>query len=232
MSNPSDTLHNLDLNRYYKIYKTLHEMLHDRGYKPVKKFLNKKDWISKYIGYLAEMEDPDNQLDAFSVIDKMALIFCRDKKRLLVYFHPFDSKIAQKDMDCIQNLMAERNAQYLIIVSNNKATPKVASVLGIHGNDAQLFTETDLIPNITKHQLVPKHIRVDNDERSEILNSYAKQPDGKIHLNLLPGLSVNDPISVYYNFKVGDLIRIERPRRDGYFDITYRIVTEPINDDK
>ena len=162
----------------------------------------------------------------------MALLFHKDNKNLLVYFHPFDSKIAQMDMNCIQNLMNDKNAQYLIIVSNNKATPKVSNVLSIHGSDAQLFTETDLTYCAPMHQLVPKHIKVDDKERYEILNAYAKSSDGKIHLNLIPGLSITDPISKYYNFKIGDLIRIERPRIDGYFDITYRVVTESCNDDK
>jgi len=226
----NDYFHNIDLNRFYKIYTTLHEMLEDRGYTPESPFLNKKMWVSRYLGYLAELEDPDSNTDVFTIIDKMCLIFIKNGKKLLVYFHPLDSKLCQNDMNYIHNMMKEKNTLNLIIIVNNNATPKVASVLGILGSRAQLFSEDELVFNKTRHQLVPKHSLASPEERDCILKTYATLKDGKQHLEILPGMLSNDAIAKYYNFKVDDLIRIERPRKDGFFDLTYRIITPPMTE--
>ncbi len=226
----AESLYNLDLNRFYRIYNSVYKMLTDRCYTPLEKQLEKTKWISRYLGYLAELEDDSNDLDVFGVIDNMTLLFKLAKKLLLVYFHPLDSKICQNDMNYIHNLMGEKNAQHLVIVANNKATPKVSSVLGILGCNAQLFNEYDLVFTVINHQIVPKHILVTGEERDAILKTYATLPDAKQHLDLLPGIFTCDAIAKYYNFKVDDLIRIERPRSDGFVDLYYRIVTHPITD--
>jgi len=230
MSEAADLLHSLDLNRSYRIYTTIHEMLIDRGYTPVEAQLTKKTWISRYLGFLAELEDESTEMDAFGVIDSMSLLFKRNKKQLLVYFHPLDTKLCQSDMSYIRSLMSQRKAQHLVLVVNNKATPKVSSVLEILGHNAQLFSEEELMFNVTHHQLVPKHILVIGEEREEILRTYTTLPDGKQHLDLLPGLFTNDAVCKYYNFKVDDLIRIERQRPDGFVDLSYRVVIYPITE--
>jgi DNA-directed RNA polymerases I, II, and III subunit RPABC1 len=225
-----ESFHNLDLNRFYKIYRTVHEMLKDRNYVAKKEMLSKDDWISMFIGYLAELDDTENDLDVFGIIDNLTLLFTKGKKTLLVYFHPLDSKLAQTDMNYIHALMAEKSAQQLIIVASSKATPKVSNVLGILGNNAQIFSENELVINVTKHQLVPKHSQCLKEEREHILDNYTILADGKRHLELIPGIFTNDPIVRYYNWKVDDLIRIERPRKDGFVDLTYRIVTHPMTE--
>lgn len=227
----NDCLINLNLNKYYKIYKNAHDMLENRGFKPLENFLTKKEWVSRYLGYLAELEDVSEETTAFDILDKLVLIFLKEKKRLLVYFHPFDSKLAQRDINSIHYLMKEKNTQHLIIVANNKATPKVSNVLKLLGHSAQLFSEEELLFNVTKCQLVPKHILVTGEERDMVLKKYGTLEDGKIHPDIFPAIFVTDPIIKYYNYNIDDLIRIERPRIDGFYDITYRIVTNPIIDE-
>lgn len=225
-----DSLHSLDLNRLYKIYHTVHEMMLDRGYEPVEPWLKKKQWISKFLGLLAEAEDDTSDIDAFGVVDSLSLLFTKDKEQTFIYFHPLDTKLCQTDMSYIRTLMNEKGAQSLILVVNNKVTPKVSNVLEILGNEAQLFCEEELLFNVTHHQLVPKHRLLTGEEREQILNLYAKLPDGKHHLELIPGIFSNDAVSKYYNFKVDDLICIERLRPDGFYDLTYRVVIYPITD--
>ncbi len=230
-----ESLHNLDLNRAYRIYNTVHEMMQDRGYNPLKPKLNKKAWISRYLGYLAEIEDESSEMGVFEVIDNMTLMFSyreKRKKKLLVYFHPLDSKLCQNDMNYIHKLKKSLKAQRLIIVVNNNATPKVSSVLGILGHHAQLFSENELVFNVTKHQLVPKHERATEEEKEETLNTYTILPDGKQHPALIPGMFTTDPIAKYYNYEIGDLINISRPRGDGFVDLTFRVVTYPMADEK
>jgi len=231
MTDPGlELFYNLDLNRFYKIYTTIHEMLDVRGYTPIFPFLDKQQWIGQYLGFLAEIEDECNDFNIFNIVDNMSLIFKKGNKQLLVYFYPLDSKLCQNDMNYIHNMMTEKNTQHLIIVSSNKATPKVASVIGILGHNAQLFSEDELVYNVTKHQLVPKHTCTSPEERTVILNHFAKNKNGEIRADLLPAMFSCDIIARFYNFKIDDLIRIERARSDGFFDISYRIVTTPITE--
>ena len=229
----AESLHNLDLGRAYRIYNTVHEMMHDRGYLPVKPKLKKDAWISRYLGYLAEIEDEASKMSVFDIIDNMTLLFkyaTKLTRKLLVYFHPLDAKLCQNDMNYIHKLMAQKEAQHLIIVANNNATPKVTNVIEILGNRAQLFSENELVFNITKHQLVPPHMRVSEEEKQALLNAYTILQDGKQHPGLIPGIFTTDPVIRYYNFEAGDLIKILRPRRDGFTDLTFRIVTYPLSD--
>jgi DNA-directed RNA polymerase I, II, and III subunit RPABC1 len=233
MTDPAvECLNNLDLNKYYRIYTTVHEMMKNRGYTPIQKPLKKNAWISRHLGYLAELADETCDTSVFDVIDTMTLMFSYGKEKLLIYFHPLDSKLCQNDMSYIHKLLTEKKAHQLIIIANNKATPKVSSVLNILGSNAQLFSENELTFNITKHQLVPAHRKVSVVERERLLQTFALAKDGKIHPEVFPGIYTTDPVVRYYNWEVGDLIEIDRPRKDGFYDKVWRIVTHPMTDDK
>ena len=78
----------------------------------------------------------------------------------------------------------------------------------------ELFTYEELQYNITKHRLVPKHIRLSPDEAKEFKHKY-----GLRH----PTLLLVDPISRFYLYESGDVIKVVRMSGDCEF-ITYRIV--------
>tara|TARA_B110000208_G_scaffold65173_2_gene84505 strand:- start:1318 stop:1926 length:609 start_codon:yes stop_codon:yes gene_type:complete len=74
--------------------------------------------------------------------------------------------------------------------------------------------------NPTKHVLVPKHEKLNDEESAFILNKFKVK-----HKNQFPVLLKTDIISRYYNFKRGDIIKISDntlPLNTVY--ITYRIV--------
>lgn len=230
MSQGYQDLHDLDLRRFYKIYTTVHEMNADRGFIPETPFLSKKEFTSRYIGLLAELEDTTTELDLFGFVDQLSLIFSKGTKRLFVYFYPLESKLCQSDMNYIHSIMKENNTQYLMVVASTKSTPKVSSAMGILGNHAQFFNEDELVYNVTKHQLVPRHELLTGKERDEVVNNYLLNDTGEVCLSRAPGLYTSDPVVKYYNWDVDSLIKIYRPRKDGYYDVTYRVVTHPMSE--
>lgn len=215
-----DRLIDLDLDRFYTIYDNVHHMMKDRGYKSVSPQLSIKEFKSNYLGWLADLQD--QKLEAYDIIDELALIFVK-KKRLLVYFHVLDSKLCQNDITCIHKMKKDKDAKELIIVAKNRATPKVSGVLSVIGDEAQLFSEDELLFNPTKHQLVSKHVLLNKKDRDDVIKRYAIV-DNQTRLDVFPALLANDAIAKYYHFKPNDIIRIERPRPDGYIDISYRVV--------
>lgn len=166
------------------------------------------------------------------IADELRIYFMNGEKRAMVYFFPLDVKLSQANMEYVHSLVTRDNVHTLVIIAKKQPTPKVSGVLGIMGSNAQIFLEHEMYINPTKHQLVPPHILVsDPDERTRILEFYSKSPkDGKARMELFPALFTNDPVAKYYGFKPDDLVEIRRPRRDGYYNISYRVVTHPVTD--
>lgn len=65
------------------------------------------------------------------------------------------------------------------------------------GTSVQFFRYRELVYNVTKHALVPKHEKDEGDH-----------PDASFY----PHILVTDPVCQYHDFQVGDVVRISRFR--------------------
>jgi len=210
----------LDLTKMYKIYNVTHEMMKDRGFNPVKKQMDQEKYESKIIGYLAE------ELEPAKFLDKLALIFESERsestsadipepQRVLVYFNPFKVKFRKVDTEYIHSLMESLEINYSVIIVNDKITSRIKTILSVL-NNSQIFNENELVINITKHLFVPKHEKMTVEDTTRFYQDY------KVTSDKVPSIFTTDPVVRYYNFKVGDLLRIHRPRGELY----YRVVVE------
>jgi DNA-directed RNA polymerase I, II, and III subunit RPABC1 len=112
------------------------------------------------------------------------------------------------------SILQENKIEHGLIIFEGSPTSTVKNVIGntpALGINIELFTADDLQFNITKHKLVPKHIRLSKEE--------AKQFKEKYGVNI-PKLLRIDPVCRFYDFSTGDIIKIVR--RDGF--ISFRIV--------
>lgn len=100
------------------------------------------------------------------------------------------------------------------IIICNESTPAVKTVvnntpeLNIY---IEIFQTSDLQINITKHKLVSQHILLSKEESKSLKDQYGKK---------FPILLKSDPVSKFYNFQPGDIIKVIR---SGGF-VSYRIV--------
>lgn len=74
--------------------------------------------------------------------------------------------------------------------------------------------------NIMNHQLVPKHIVLNNDESEEVRRKYNILNDSQI-----PDLSRFSPVSQVIGIRPGDLCRIERPSKTAIKSNFFRVCT-------
>lgn len=74
--------------------------------------------------------------------------------------------------------------------------------------------------DITKHELVPKHIILNETERNELLKKYG------IALRQLPRISASDPVIKLLNGKPSDIVKIIRKSSVAGESIYYRVVVK------
>ena len=70
--------------------------------------------------------------------------------------------------------------------------------------------------DVSSHVLVPKHIKLDEKEKQEVLDTY------KITVKELPRILITDPAIQHLNPKLGDVIRIERMNKIKGMTYFYR----------
>jgi DNA-directed RNA polymerase I, II, and III subunit RPABC1 len=78
----------------------------------------------------------------------------------------------------------------------------------------EIFTQKELQYNITKHRLVPKHERLSEEEANEFKKKFGIK---------FPSILLTDPITRFYNYQRGDVIKITRLSNRGKH-VSYRIV--------
>ena len=108
--------------------------------------------------------------------------------------------------------MNQVNILHSIIIYGDTITPTVKKTIQTMTEmEIELFTESELLFNITKHILVPTH-----EKLSEFENKIFKKKFGV----KFPIILTTDPVSRFFNFKKGDIIRVTR--KNNY--VSYLVV--------
>ncbi len=74
--------------------------------------------------------------------------------------------------------------------------------------------------DITKHDLVPKHTVLNENEKTELLGKYG------INIAQLPRILVTDPVILAIQGKIGDVVKIARKSQTAGESVYYRVVVK------
>lgn len=133
------------------------------------------------------------------------------EERILAIF-PEEPKLNISTIKEIINLLKENEVFHGIIIYSDNITSSAKKLIeSINDFEIETFNKKELQYNLTKHELVPLHERVSEDDAKDIIKKFGTK---------IPIILKSDAVSRFYNFKHGELIKITR--KDGM--IVYRIV--------
>ena len=135
-------------------------------------------------------------------------------------FFPDEEKVGIKTVKYYCTKMQEENISRAIIIVQKDMTPSAKQALKDMAPKYILeqFLESELLVNITEHELVPEHIVLTPEEKSELLGRY------KLKESQLMRIQANDPVARYYGLKRGQVVKIIRPSETAGRYISYRLV--------
>lgn len=112
----------------------------------------------------------------------------------------------------------EKNFSTGIFIYQNNITPSANKMIPtVSPAIIETFQESDLVVNITHHELVPKHIRLSDGEKSQLLQRY------KLKESQLPRIQREDPVARYLGLKRGQVVKIIRRSETSGRYASYRI---------
>lgn len=205
----------MDEKSIRRAFQTINDMLIDRGTirEVDRKEIGKVDQAKSIFHETITYENQDGE-----------------KKYIYVIFYLLN-KFSKTSMDPYlapspehpKSIPGQKSNEHVIFVYKDKFTTVNEKNLKtqIQFKKIELFCIKNILFNITKHELVPKHELVGTEEAKEIYDRYSIKDNQKI-LKLPLLITKTDPVSKYYDFKPTNLIKITRPSSSVGESVSYR----------
>ncbi|KAG9509294.1 DNA-directed RNA polymerases I, II, and III subunit RPABC1, partial [Fragariocoptes setiger] len=202
--------------KLWRVRKTVLQMCHDRGYLVLQ---NKLDQTLEQF----KEEFGDKPVSANKPTRDELTVDCRrdnDATDRIIVFFAEEPKIGVKTVKALLQRMKDEGISRGIVVIQLSMTPSAKQALTELAPEFVLehFTESELLINITEHELVPHHQLLTNDEKLQLI---AKQ---KLKETQLMKLLASDPVARYYGYKRGQVIKITRKSDTAGRYVAYRLV--------
>jgi DNA-directed RNA polymerases I, II, and III subunit RPABC1 len=191
--------------KMFKVRKNLIKMLEDRGYTELEQQVDSFEAFKEIYKNRDQLnviaKNPDST-------DLIFVEFSNDEKIGLKHIEEFGTRLYTNSI---------KNGILIIGGSVTSLSKQGVAALAESKIYVEIFEEKELIVNITEHELVPKHVILNNAEKQELLSKY------KLKENQLPKILLSDPVSKYLGLKRAQIVKIVRPSETAGKYITYRI---------
>eukprot|EP00965_Chrysotila_dentata_P234003 6199929-Pleurochrysis_carterae.AAC.1 len=182
------------------------EMLSDRGYVLIDEAVDADDATSRSIEGLPILA---------GVMDKED-----DGKRSITVLWCLVDRIGVKYVREMLTRYSHDNVMCTIIFVSLEGVTSYARKECEHNLYIEFFTYKELVFNVTKHCLVPRHRQLSEEEKERLVQKYSLSD----YRAQLPRLYTSDAICRYFAFMVGSVIEIERPSGRRHATHYYRVV--------
>ncbi|CAJ2513561.1 Uu.00g016800.m01.CDS01 [Anthostomella pinea] len=218
------------ITRTWRAWKTVHEMVSDRGYELAENEIH----IS-----LDDFKNSYTNVDGSVTREKLKFSARPSQEMLKKYTPPATAANPEPQPDvgtiwveffCEDSLGAEQMRKFAkfcshehyrngLLVSNAAVSSGAKKEMAkfAQWTTIECFLEEDLLINITHHELVPKHVILSRDEKTALLKRY------RLKETQLPRILQRDPIAKYYGMRRGAVVKIIRNSETAGRYASYRL---------
>lgn len=119
-----------------------------------------------------------------------------------------------------------KNTKEHKIIIVNEITPRARQSIQMNFPLVEIFLKDEIMFNLIDSIYVPKHILLSPEEESNLMKEYGLQK------RELPRIFISDPVARYYNARLWQIFRIQRPSETAGFSNYYRIVVRDMSTKK
>ncbi|PHU10031.1 DNA-directed RNA polymerase V subunit 5A [Capsicum chinense] len=199
----------VESHRYFLARRTILEMLRDRGFA----IPNSEIDIT-----LQEFREKFGQRPDVERLRIIAMHRNDLTNKVLVIFCGPNSVRVNFIRSILAQIMNKESLNRLLLVIENPMTSQATKVLEGSSFKTETFQITDLLVNITKHVLKPKHELLTKAEKEKLLKKY------NLEDKQLPRMSQKDAIARYYGLEKGQVVKVTYSSEIIETHVTYRCV--------
>ncbi|KAF5821274.1 putative DNA-directed RNA polymerase [Helianthus annuus] len=199
----------VESHRYYLSRRTLLEMLRDRGYDV------SNSEIDLTLRQFRDLHGQDIDVDRLRI--SASHVSDPENKVLAVFCGTGVVKVNSIRWIATQ-IMNKESLSRLIIVVQNHITNQAQKAVDLFPFKVEIFQITDLLVNITKHVLKPKHRVMTDKEKEKLLKKF------NLDEKQLPRMSQKDAIAQYYALEKGQVIEVTYNGEITGLHVTYRCI--------
>ena len=135
-----------------------------------------------------------------------------------IYIKIFDYKISSINKTSpIGEFISKYDNDYKFVIVDD-INAKSEETIESYNTPIEVFKFNSLKSDITEHDLVPKHIVLNEKESKDVMDSY------RAIARDMPLIRSNDAIAKYYNMKHREVVKIIRPSPVTGESVAYRLV--------
>ncbi|PYH85690.1 DNA-directed RNA polymerases I, II, and III subunit RPABC1 [Aspergillus uvarum CBS 121591] len=220
-----------EMTRLWRTWRTVFEMLLDRGYEVTEDEVQipLADFKRKYsdpLGYpdrnkmkVSARPTEAMQIKYTPLPSKSNPSPQPDCGTIYVEFCPDSTGVGTKQVRAFNHFVDENNFHTGVFITQTPISPSAVRLLsGVPGRICEHFQEQDLLVNITRHELVPKHVLLSPDEKARLLERY------RLKESQLPRMQFGDPVARYLGLRKGQVVKIIRKSETAGRYASYRWV--------
>ncbi|CAJ1914413.1 unnamed protein product [Sphenostylis stenocarpa] len=199
----------VESHRYYLSRRTTLEMLRDRGYSIPSNEIDLS--LSQFRHMHGNSPNPDrlrlSLTHATNPSKRVLVIFCGPGAVKVTAIRNIAGQIVNRD-----------TLSSLILIVENHVTSQALKAVSLFSFKVEIFQITDLLVNITKHVLKPKHEVLTDRQKKNLLKKF------NVEEKQLPRLLRTDAIARYYGLERGQVVKVTYSGEITQMHVTYRCV--------